>query len=109
MGKPRGRFLKYDHDAVAGMYNQLTDIISLYQTVKTKNYLLQKVGGNKALLEIGCGNGDLAISCAKKCSHVTGLNVSKKMIENAKAYAKKKNIANVKFIQRAIKQWVRVL
>ncbi len=74
-------------------------MISIYQTVKTKKYLLEKIDKNRSVLDIGCGNGDFAISCAKKVSKVIGLDVSKKMIENAKKNAKRNNIKNVTFYQ----------
>ena len=90
--------MKYNHDKISGIYDQLTNIISLYQTVKTKDYLLRNLNKNKSLLDIGCGNGDFAISCASKVAKVVALDVSNKMIRHARANARDNNLKNVKFI-----------
>ena len=92
------RLLKFNHNSISGIYNQLTDLISLYQTVKTKNYLVDKIKLNKTVLDIGCGNGDFAILCAKKASNVVGLDVSIKMIRNAKKAAVDNKLKNVNFL-----------
>jgi ubiquinone/menaquinone biosynthesis C-methylase UbiE len=89
--------LKFNHDSISGIYNQLTDLISFYQTVESKNYLVDTVKVNKSVLDIGCGNGDFAISCAKKASNVVGLDVSIKMIRNAKKAAADNKLTNVNF------------
>jgi ubiquinone/menaquinone biosynthesis C-methylase UbiE len=94
-----GLTLIYDHDRLAGIYDQFTDLISLYQTARSKEYLQEKIDKNKTVLEIGCGNGKLTISCSKKCSSAVGLDISKNMIENAKKNASRENIKNVKFFQ----------
>ena len=91
--------MKYSHDSVASIYDPLTDAISLYQTVKTKKYLLKKIKRNSKVLVVACGNGNLAISTRKKGCEVVGLDISKRMIKNAKKAAKKNNASGIKFIQ----------
>jgi ubiquinone/menaquinone biosynthesis C-methylase UbiE len=91
--------VKYSHDSIASIYDPLTDAISLYQTVKTKNYLLKKIKRNSKVLVVACGNGNLAITARKKGCEVVGLDISKKMIKNAKKASKKNNVRGIKFIQ----------
>lgn len=92
--------MKYSHDSIANIYDPLTNAISLYQTVRTKEYLLKKIKRNRKVLVVACGDGNLAISARKKGCEVVGLDISKKMIENAKKAAKKNNVRGVKFIQK---------
>jgi ubiquinone/menaquinone biosynthesis C-methylase UbiE len=92
--------LNYNHDSISRIYDQFTNAISLYQTVKTKEYLINRIKAQSTALEIGCGNGGLAISCAGKCAYVLGLDVSKNMIENAKKLVVKRHIDGIEFIQK---------
>lgn len=92
--------MTYSHDSIANIYDPLTNAISLYQTVKTKKYLLKKIKRNRKVLVVACGNGNLAISAQKKGCEVVGLDISRKMINNAKKAAKKNNVRGVKFIQK---------
>lgn len=54
------------------------------------------------VLELGCGTGSTAIVHAPYVKHIQAIDISKKMIEIAKAKAAAKNIDNVTFQQMAI-------
>lgn len=47
------------------------------------------------VLDIGCGNGALSYQMAKKCKHVTGIDISKKNITDAKSRHQRDNISYV--------------
>jgi len=70
--------------------------------VKTKEHLVSFIDNRSKVLEIGCGNGDVAILCAKKGADVLALDVSGNMIHNAKKLAEENQIENVRFIQENI-------
>ena len=97
-----GETLIYDHDRLSKIYDKFTNFISLYQTEISKRYQLSKLPKNGTVLELGCGNGEFAINCALKGLNTIGLDVSKKMINNAKARASKLKIKNIKFINQDI-------
>jgi ubiquinone/menaquinone biosynthesis C-methylase UbiE len=77
-------------------------MISLNQTVLSKKFLTNHIRSNSSVLEIGCGNGDVAIQCAKKGANVTAIDISENMIENAKQNAKKNNVEGIKFFQKDV-------
>jgi 2-polyprenyl-3-methyl-5-hydroxy-6-metoxy-1,4-benzoquinol methylase len=89
--------MNYDHDSISSIYNQITNANSLNQTVKSKEYLVGLVRPDTSALELGCGNGILGISLAKKGLSVTGLDLSKKMITNAKKRSKEEGLTNIRF------------
>lgn len=45
--------------------------------------LLKLIGKNKRVLDVGCGEGTLALGCAKNNNEVIGLDISKIMVELA--------------------------
>ena len=44
------------------------------------------------VLDIGCGGGRYALALAERVGYVVGIDVSPKMIENAREWAKKKGV-----------------
>ena len=47
----------------------------------------------RRVLDVGCGNGDLAIGLWKRGAIVTGIDVSREMIKAAKARARRQGAA----------------
>jgi ubiquinone/menaquinone biosynthesis C-methylase UbiE len=74
--------------------------ISFNQTERSKTYLLSKMIRGSSVLEVGCGNGEFSIACAKKGMNAVGLDVSQKMIENAVTRSTNLNIKDIKFINQ---------
>jgi ubiquinone/menaquinone biosynthesis C-methylase UbiE len=62
--------------------------------------LINIIPNKSSVLEIGCGNGEVAVSCAKRGANIKALDISKNMIDNAKRLAKENNIENILFIQK---------
>lgn len=54
---------------------------------------------NKKILEIGCGQGDIAIKIAPLCHRYIGIDVDKKSINQAKTAAK--NVSNLTFFNKS--------
>jgi len=52
-------------------------------------------------LDVGCGPGLLAIPMAKRCRHLTALDVSSEMLKYLKQNAEKKNVTNITYINKA--------
>lgn len=64
---------------------------------EVKNWVLDKIGSDQSILEVGCGTGGLASKIALKGNNVIALDNSFKMIDYAmKNYPNKKNI-NLKY------------
>lgn len=55
--------------------------------------------GNSEVLDIGCGPGKYSIEFAKRCKNVIGLDVSEKMLQNARNNAVEQGIRNTEFIK----------
>ena len=54
------------------------------------------------VLEIGCGTGTTALIHAPFVKHITGIDISRNMIEIARAKAEAANVKNVTFLQSSI-------
>ena len=52
-------------------------------------------------MDVGCGPGLLAIPMAKRCKHLTGLDVSIEMLKFLKQNAEKENVSNITYINKA--------
>lgn len=59
--------------------------------------ILKNVEPGMKVLDAGCGEGTLSIMMAKKGAIVTGVDISRPNISNAKEYAKKEGIINIDF------------
>lgn len=58
-------------------------------------FFLDNVGEGDAVLDIGCGKGELAFDVAKKAKRVSGVDFSEKYIEFAQKNYKRPNLAYV--------------
>jgi ubiquinone/menaquinone biosynthesis C-methylase UbiE len=63
-----------------------------------KHHICPNFKPEKAL-DFGCGVGRLLFAFSTKCEHVTGVDVSSAMLQEAKRQAEKKSIANLSFIE----------
>lgn len=58
-----------------------------------QNYLLKQISGNSLIgLDIGCGTGELTKKLASKCKMTIGIDISKRMIEEAQKRVQEPNI-----------------
>ncbi len=64
----------------------------------TQDYLTP----DKAVLELGCGTGTTALIHAPFVKHITGIDISRNMLEIAQAKAETGNVKNVTFQQSSI-------
>ncbi len=60
-----------------------------------------KIKPDWTALDVGCGPGLLAIPLAKKCRHLTALDISGEMLKYLKQNAEKKNVSNITYINKA--------
>ena len=67
------------------------------RVVRTLSFLEQRgiLKENMDVVDIGCGPGRFAAAFARRCHHVTGLDISEKMIEYGKAYINEEQLSNV--------------
>lgn len=63
------------------------------------NFLYSKniISNDSKVLDIGCGTGKHSVEIAKRCSEVTAIDISNKMLEFAKNNAKQNDIENINF------------
>jgi ubiquinone/menaquinone biosynthesis methyltransferase len=75
-------------DIIASRYDRFTRLFSFGLDRRWKAQLLAElapfVGENTRALDLACGTGDLAFALAARGSHVTGIDASPRMIEEAK-------------------------
>lgn len=84
---------------LALIYNEIAPYYDIFYTKNTEEIIqiIKKFcKGKKRILDLGCGNGRISIPLAKHGFNVFGLDISNKMIEEAKKRAKKVNL-KIKF------------
>lgn len=74
-------------------FSRLTKGINL----QVNELILQRIGSNKSILEVGCGTGTLAIQLAKNNNDVIAIDKNLKMIAVAREKSKGNLIENLKF------------
>ncbi len=60
-----------------------------------------KVKPDWTVLDVGCGPGLLAIPMAKRCRHLTALDVSSEMLKYLKQNVEQENLYNITYINKA--------
>lgn len=70
--------------------------IRVWETVERH---FQKGFRPKNALDFGCGVGRLVVPLASRCEQVTGIDISDKMLAEAKLNCQKRNLLNTKFYQ----------
>ena len=84
---------------VRSFFDKLSDKYTDIGLWPSENYLINKyVRKGSKILEIGCGTGRTAIPLALKGFNVTGIDISKKMLENAEKNAKKLKADRAHFV-----------
>jgi ubiquinone/menaquinone biosynthesis C-methylase UbiE len=63
-----------------------------------RDYICDQIEYGSKVIDIGCGTGSLVFDLSKKCSFVTGIELSSKMYNYANRRQNAKGIKNVKFI-----------
>jgi len=53
--------------------------------LRSNIFLLSKLGSVDSILDVGCGNGELAAQMYKSCSNITGIDISVSAIYSARA------------------------
>ena len=82
-------------DTVSKEYDFLNRVLTFGLDISWRKKVVKIVAKNNAknILDIATGTGDLAINLAKiKAAKITGLDISKGMLDIAKAKVKKKNL-----------------
>ena len=69
-------------------------------------FFIDRINNGENVLDVGCGNGSVAISLATELSHsfITGIDINKKNIEFAKEKQKESNLKNLNFIHGDIEE-----
>lgn len=66
---------------------------------KTIKHVISATSKESNILDIGCGTGIITVAVAPYVKHITGIDISKKMIEVAKKKATALNLSNTSFLQ----------
>jgi ubiquinone/menaquinone biosynthesis C-methylase UbiE len=83
-------------DAITDFFKSGEEHISYVMSVIQQHfpgYVPQKA------IDFGCGTGRLVLPLAKICTHVTGIDVSDSMLDEARKNVEKNNFQNVAFIK----------
>lgn len=94
---------EYDKNNVAKMFDEKNyDRVArasdaIHDRINQLSFEKLKLSPTDILLDIGTGNGNNAISAAKYCSHVIGLDISKKSLETARERVSELELDNVTF------------
>jgi len=78
--KTYDKFLKYYDEIVRGINSPLEDEVEFL----IKDVIAQHKPGAKKILEVACGTGTVAAEFQKNGFEVTGLDISQKMLSQAK-------------------------
>ena len=84
-------------------------IITPFQNAMNRAFSKRVAGGDKTVLEIGCGVGSLALMLADKCRHVVGVDFSSRQIAFAEKKKALKRYTNVEFIHADASQLGKVV
>lgn len=70
---------------------------------KVVKHILTATSKESNVLEIGCGTGIITVSVAPYVNHITGIDISDRMLEIAQKKAKTLNLRNTTFLQSTVK------
>jgi ubiquinone/menaquinone biosynthesis methyltransferase len=87
-------------DTIADRYDLITVLLSYGQDRRWKRRLIELAGSldGQVVLDLACGTGDLAFLAARRGARVTGLDVTRRMIELARAKDDPSGAARVRFV-----------
>ena len=94
---------EYDKASVAKMFDEknydraarASD--QIHDRVNQLSLASLKLSSTDILLDLGTGNGNNAITAAKYCSHVIGMDISQKSLETARERASELELKNITF------------
>ena len=100
-GKHKKKFVQQIFDEISPHYDFLNHFLSLGSDIYWRRKFIQKlnIADQTTILDVACGTGDICFEILK--SHnvsVTGLDISKNMINLANKKAKKRNQNKITFI-----------
>jgi ubiquinone/menaquinone biosynthesis C-methylase UbiE len=84
-------------------------VITPFQNAMNRALMKRVAGGDKTVLEIGCGVGSLALMLAEKCRYVVGVDFSSRQIAFAEKKKALKGYTNVEFIHADASQLEKVI
>ena len=81
-----------------------------HQLTNYHQFFIDRIINGENVLDVGCGNGSVAISIAKRLSKsfITGIDISKKNIDFAKQKQKESNLKNLNFINGDIHDYTEI-
>lgn len=85
---------------IADRYDLITVLLSYGQDQRWKRRLIDLAGplDGRVVLDLACGTGDLAFLASQRGARVTGLDLTPRMIELAKAKNRKRSGTRVRFL-----------
>lgn len=88
------------------VYSQSTSrpesLLNHWSRQRELDRILDLVGPEDTVLDLGCGNGAVSLMMANKAKKVTGVDISRQAIHQAKIKQKKVKISNCSFIKTDI-------
>jgi len=69
---------------------------------KLHNQMKELVSPNSAVIEFGCGKGDLLIQLSSKIRYGKGIDKSERLIETARKHKQTRSITNVDFVCKTL-------
>lgn len=80
---------------IPSTYDTVVKLFTLFQDIKWKQEVVQRVQGEQSdVLDLACGTGILTRALAKKVHAITGIDLTREMVEEAR---RRKNPINVDF------------
>lgn len=102
--KSKWNYRERDVSASIEMWDSMANQFSVYELPTTQNSSLLKIikeklliNGESEALDVGCGTGKYSFALANNCKHVTGVDLSPKMIEEAMKNKKASSADNIDF------------
>ena len=94
-----------DYSPMASFYNGITSVISQGGNSRSQQAFLKWVEPHHQVLNIGCGSVQFNTDLAQCSSHVTSIDISKKMIDQAQIRFSKLQVPPVNFVCTDIMQY----
>ena len=102
--------MSYDKDKVAELFDSKLEHIesrpddAMFKQVGSKALDALELNSHDILLDAGTGAGNNALKAAFLCSHVIGIDISRKSLDRARIKASEKGFDNLKFLYGSIEE-----